>query len=308
MNEQEFAELSAGHALNALSAADEQAYQDARAAHPEWDELTQVDAATVAALADGAAPVAPPLDARSRLLSAIAAMPQGVSGGVTPSAVPPATAPEFPEPQAAVPGAAATEVAGPDAAGTEVAGADATGADAAEPDAADPRVTSTPAPSTEMMQTVQRRNWSRGLFALVASIVLLVGIGWGVGSVSRLWQTPPAEQMLAQIEAAPDAASASVEFDGGTATAHWSADVGEAVLVTAGLPSIEADRTFEMWVVHGEAAPVSAGTFEASGGDGVAILEAPMEPGDTIAVTVEQDGGSPSGAPTTDPIVAVPTA
>jgi hypothetical protein len=47
-----------------------------------------------------------------------------------------------------------------------------------------------PAPSTEIVQTVQRRNWTRGLFALVASFVLLVGIGWGVGAVSNAWRTP----------------------------------------------------------------------------------------------------------------------
>jgi len=278
MNENEFAELSAGHALGALSPEDERDYQDARAAHPEWRELAEIDDATAAALSDGAAAVAPPLDARSRLLNAIATMPQSAAAGGHADATPAA-------PQAA----------------TEASPQDVQ-------DAVDAPGHTVAAPSTEMMQTVQRRNWSRGLFALVASIVLLVGIGWGVGSVSRLWQTPPAQATLAQIEAAPDAQSASAEFDGGTATAHWSAEVGQAVLVADGLPAIDEDRTFEMWVVRGETAPVSAGTFEASGGDGVALVEAPMEPGDTIAVTVEQDGGSPSGAPTTDPILAVPTA
>ena len=33
-----------------------------------------------------------------------------------------------------------------------------------------------------------------------------------------------------------------------------------------------------------------------------------MEPGDTIAVTVEPAGGAPGGAPTTDPLFAIPTA
>ena len=32
-----------------------------------------------------------------------------------------------------------------------------------------------------------------------------------------------------------------------------------------------------------------------------------MEPGDIIAVTVEEQGGSPDGTPTTDPITAIPT-
>ena len=37
------------------------------------------------------------------------------------------------------------------------------------------------------------------------------------------------------------------------------------------------------------------------------LLEGTMKPGDTIAVTVEQQGGSPTGEPTSDPIVAIPT-
>jgi anti-sigma-K factor RskA len=33
-----------------------------------------------------------------------------------------------------------------------------------------------------------------------------------------------------------------------------------------------------------------------------------MEPGDVIAVTVEPQGGSPTGEPSSDPIVEIPTA
>ena len=35
--------------------------------------------------------------------------------------------------------------------------------------------------------------------ALVASLALLVGIGWGVGAIATLWQTPPAVTALAEI-------------------------------------------------------------------------------------------------------------
>ena len=37
------------------------------------------------------------------------------------------------------------------------------------------------------------------------------------------------------------------------------------------------------------------------------VVAVGMQPGDTIAVTVEPAGGSPSGAPTTAPIIAIPT-
>lgn len=261
MNEQEFAELSAGHALSALSSDDERAYTAALAAHPEWAATAEADIRAAAALADGAEEVAPPVAARSQILSRIRQAPTPVE--------------ETP--------------AEPD--------------DAASP--AD--VAPASAPSTEVVQTVQRRNWSRGLFALVASMVLLVGIGWGAGSVAEILNRTPAESTLIQIEAAPDAAEASADIvDGGTATVHWSESLGQVVLVSQGLPEIPADRTFELWYVRGDSA-ISAGTFDASDGRTTAALAPGMEAGDTIAVTIEPAGGAPDGAPTTTPIVAIPT-
>lgn len=266
MNEDEFAELSAGHALGALSVADEQAYAAALEAHPEWADLADIDLSTAALLADGVAPAAPPLDARSRLLAAIAESP--------------------------VPGAVPASDAAASARDT---------AEAAD----EPPVTS--GPPTEVVQAVARRNWSRGVFALAASLALLVGLGWGVGSVSQLWQTPASVTALEQIEAAPDAASASVDFEGGTATAHWSEDLGKTVLVADGLPTLDDDHTFELWFVRADT-PISAGTFDAADGDSTAELAGSMQPGDTIAVTVEPAGGAPEGTPTTAPIIAIPTA
>lgn len=76
MNELEFAELAAGHALGSLTPADEQRYLTALAAHPEWSRYADQDAATVAAIADSIAPVAPPPALRDSLLAALDATPQ----------------------------------------------------------------------------------------------------------------------------------------------------------------------------------------------------------------------------------------
>ena len=81
--------------------------------------------------------------------------------------------------------------------------------------------------------------------------MLLVGIGWGTGVIAKLWNTPAAVTALDEIERAPDAASAAVDFDGGQATAHWSQSVGKVVLVAEGLPQLPTDRTFELWFVRG---------------------------------------------------------
>lgn len=275
MNEKDFAELSAGHALDALSPEDERAYQEALAKHPEWAALADADAQVAGVLAEGLGEETPPADVRARLMAQIAAVPQ--------TALPePAV-----EPTGVLPDASAPAGAAPAA--------------TAEPAAVPAQ------PPTEIVQTVQRRNWTRGLFALVASAALLVGIGWGVGSLVEQARTPIEVQALEQIEDAPDAQTVTGRFsDGGEAVLHWSREVGKVVLTTDEAPAIDADRTFELWFVRGEE-PISAGTFE-PGEDVTALLDGTMEPGDVIAVTVEPQGGSPDGTPTTEPILAIPTA
>lgn len=263
MNEQEFAELSAGHALGALCGDDARAFRDALAAHPEWQHIVDLDLRTAGELADAVPPVAAPRRLRASILDTITADPQPA----------------------------------------DVSEASATTGPAASP--ADPGARDEPLP-TDVVQTVRGKNWRRGLFALVASFVLLVGVGWGVGSIAALWQTPPAVTALEQIQRAPDASSASADFDGGSATVHWSESLGETVLVADGLPALPSDRTYELWFVRGEQA-VAAGTFSASSGTSTAQLKGAMQPGDTIAVTVERAGGAPDGVPTTTPVLAVPT-
>lgn len=341
MNIQEFAELSAGRALGALSDDDERAFQEALRLHPEWQGIADLDVETAAALGESVAPVAPPLAARSQILGRIRGARQ------TPDAVA-SDAGFAPVSAAGVAGAGVAGVAGADGAATDAApddvndtvaldrasrarlreafaadqaraaaeedaaaetdGAEADGVEAPPlPETAAPEEAAlrAAAPPTEVIQAIQRKNWTRGLFALVASIALLVGVGWGVGAITDALRTPPEIATLAQIEAAPDAQEASGELSGGgQATLHWSPSVGEAVIVASGLPAIDSDRTFELWFVR-DGTPISAGTFDAADGEATAVLAGEVQVGDTVAVTVEQAGGSPDGAPTTDPLVAI---
>ncbi|MCR2816495.1 anti-sigma factor [Microbacterium sp. zg.Y843] len=164
-------------------------------------------------------------------------------------------------------------------------------------------------PTTTTVQAVMRRRWTRGLLALAACLTLLAGVGFGAG-VLHTWLNRPASVVaLDEINDAPDARSATVVMEGGlTATAYWSAERGEAVLVSEGLPTIPDDETFELWVIRDDE-PLSAGTFEPEAGSrATTVVEGEVQPGDVIAVTVEPAGGAPGGMPTSDPIVAVPTA
>ncbi|MCS3844224.1 anti-sigma factor [Microbacterium sp. AK031] len=253
MNENEFAELAAGHALHALSDADEQLFADALAAHPEWQAIADDDVETAHLLADASSTAAPPANIRAALLAQIATTPQS-----------------------------------------------------------DDAVAARPVENAEVEVDAPflrpPRRWGRALFGLAAGLVLLVGLGFGVVALTSQLTTPASVVALNEIQSAADARTASAELESGAvATAHWSASVGSAVLVADGLEPLGDDQTYELWFVRGDE-PVPAGLFEADAGDATALLEGAMHEGDVIAVTVEPAGGSPTGQPTSDPIIAIPTA
>lgn len=78
------------------------------------------------------------------------------------------------------------------------------------------------------------------------------------------------------------------------------------VFVGSGLPSIERDRTFQLWVVPSSGAPRPAGLFRAQDSNAVYVSHTNIDltRAAAIAVSVEPQGGSP--APTTKPFVLVP--
>lgn len=269
MNERDFADLAAGHALNALSAADERAYQEALAGNPHWDSHVRSAADAVAAISDTIEPVEPPASVRASLFARISELPQDDS----PAAATPA--PLDDEDFAAAGLTPVTAEREPVSGGS--ASASGWG----------------------------RRRW----FTLAASFAAVLALGFGAVTVGQLMAPPAAVVALEQIEGAPDARSATATMpDGTVATAHWSASTGRSVLVSDGMPALPSDKTYELWFVR-EGTPIAAGTFEPDAdGSATAVLEGQMHEGDVIAVTIEPAGGSPDGTPSTDAVVAVATA
>lgn len=275
MNEKDFAELAAGAALDALSPDDAQRYHAALAAHPEWQRIVDADADSAGLLSSGVAPVMPSPGIREALLARIAVTPQ--TGDVvltdTTHDVRPAETADAPE---------------------------------EAPDAASGATSSTALDGGSASKAPAHR--LRFLFALAACLALLVGVGAGAVAINTYINRPASVVALEDIQSADDAQQASVSLEsGGTATAHWSASLGKSVLVTDGIPTLAEGETYELWYVRGDT-PVSAGVFAADDGEATAVLAGEMHAGDVIAVTVEQDGGSPSGLPTSDPVVVIPTA
>lgn len=151
----------------------------------------------------------------------------------------------------------------------------------------------------------RRRALWAGAFALAASLAVLATVTLGPQLFGPTEHTDPAVVALSEVSQASDAQVQTVDVSGGgLATLHWSRDLDRAVLVAEDLPQLAGDEDFEVWLVRGET-PISVGVMESS--PEPAILTG-FQPGDVVAMTIEAAGGSPSGLPTTDPIVAISTA
>ncbi|MCK6067270.1 MULTISPECIES: anti-sigma factor [Microbacterium] len=168
---------------------------------------------------------------------------------------------------------------------------------------AEPDVPGAPGAPARRPRAWRARSW----FALAASLALLVGIGWGAAFVNQQLNRPAPVAALEEIRQAPDARTESAAVaGGGEATAYWSPTVGKAVLVLEDFPPLGEDESYQMWLIR-DGAAVSAGLVPADDGSGPALLADTPEPGDVLAVTREPEGGSPTGQPTSDPLVAIET-
>lgn len=131
---------------------------------------------------------------------------------------------------------------------------------------------------------------------------------WGISSADRLGEVQAQQESVQRVLAAGDVETVSgtpqlaggVQGDEVTVLASRSADA--ALLLPAGLPAAPEGSTWQAWTVAGEDA-VSAGVFDVSGGDPVALTGG-VSGVDAVAVTLEPAGGSE--APTTEPVLVVP--
>jgi anti-sigma-K factor RskA len=137
----------------------------------------------------------------------------------------------------------------------------------------------------------QRLSFWRSLTAFAS----IAAIGLAVLLATPRAVAPPIVVVLAATNAAASGAAAapivaSISGDGTTLVTRPIVPV-----------ALRADRSLELWAVPTQGAPRSLGVLP--GGSGVVALRAKVLAGaDTLAVTIEPAGGSPTGAPT-GPIV-----
>jgi anti-sigma-K factor RskA len=151
---------------------------------------------------------------------------------------------------------------------------------------------------------LKRTGLTAGVLTLAAAIVVLLFLQ--VSTSRQLQRAQASNGAIAAVLAAPDArinsASATV---GGTVTAVMSLREHEAVVTTAGVPSLPQARVYQLWVMTAAGTARSAGLLAVtSSGSTGPVLAAGVLPGDKLAITVEPAGGTPQ--PTTTPVVIMP--
>lgn len=90
---------------------------------------------------------------------------------------------------------------------------------------------------------------------------------------------------------------------GTVATVLWSPAMDKAVLVSATLPSLAEDKTYQLWLIPEGEAPQSAGIFRRKADGSTAYVFEASQPLDSFAaIAVSTEPAEGSTAPTTDPI------
>jgi anti-sigma-K factor RskA len=99
----------------------------------------------------------------------------------------------------------------------------------------------------------------------------------------------------------------SAVASGGTATVLSSARAGRGVVLLAGVTTLATDKTYELWLIDAAGKPRPVTTF-ATDNTTATVDFAGFRTGDSVGLSVEPAGGSPTGAPTTTPVLAVKVA
>ena len=140
--------------------------------------------------------------------------------------------------------------------------------------------------------------------ALGAAAVLVVGLfSWGTLLRAEIQDLQGRVQSLqSQVQGGPQ----MIELEGTGAKQGAQAKLvtlegDRAVLMVEDMPPLPEGKTYQIWVIGNDGAPEPSGLFEPGGDALAAVVEHPVERTDTVAVTVEPEGGSPK--PTSDPML-----
>ena len=124
--------------------------------------------------------------------------------------------------------------------------------------------------------------------AVAAAAALAIGL-WASqlsGDLDDARTALEQQQRAAAVLADPDARTIALATGEGRLVVDPD---GQAVLQLAGLGAAPAGKTYEMWVVEGDA-PLPAGLFAGQGH--AELVDGTVDAGDVVAVTIEDEGGA----------------
>jgi anti-sigma-K factor RskA len=156
------------------------------------------------------------------------------------------------------------------------------------------------------------RGWLLSLGSLATAALVAAAIGWGQATTLRgdlaqtqndLTQTQAELVRSREDLATVQAVVASLQGTSGQGTMVRTS-AGSTVFVVK-LPQLKPGRTYQLWRMHEDIAPLSVGLFTVDQ-HGYATLDLGEQPqtGEIVGVTDEPEGGSPG--PTGEPLIAGP--
>jgi anti-sigma-K factor RskA len=150
------------------------------------------------------------------------------------------------------------------------------------------------------------RRWAPRLLAAAAVLAVVTSLGAFLVERGRVQDLTSQQAAVSAVLAANDAEDQALELDGGARLRVVSSQsLGQAVVVSADMPAAGDDKDYEIWSV-GDEGPESVGLMEPdTDGDAKVQLLDGLDDATALAITVEPEGGSPSGQPSTEPIVQV---
>jgi anti-sigma-K factor RskA len=161
-------------------------------------------------------------------------------------------------------------------------------------------------PRMAAVRTGPWRRWAPGLAAAAAVLAVVASIGAFVVERERVQDLRLQQASVSAVLAADDAEESALELDGGAKLRVVSSpSLGQAVVVSSDMPEAGPGKDYEVWAV-GDDGPSSAGIMEPGEGGApkVQVVDG-LGDASALAITVEPEGGSPEGKPTSTPIVQV---
>lgn len=161
-----------------------------------------------------------------------------------------------------------------------------------------------PAPGADVVdldaRRRRRRRWGTAVAAVAAAAAIVVPSTIAVQVTAERDRLREQAQAVSEMLADPDSSVLRGSVEGG----------GEASVLVAGddmffhaegLPELDPDQAYQLWVVEGDGSVSSAGLLALRGGQATALVQG--EHGVGMAVSVEPESGSEE--PTTAPIVVL---